>query len=498
MLNDNAEYARLIQGCESELLHLSGAIQPFGALVRIDPATKTISHASKNLAEFMKMSPADVLGRTVESLEWLPADSLEKLAAAEGSMLALINVAYDGSTRIDANLIRTGDGIVVEFEKALAAIDALAMFAYQHPLMLIPDTPQDLKNYHGKLLTAIQAISGFGRCMIYRFMEDWDGEVIAEVAQPSDGTYLGLRFPASDIPAIARTLYLKNASRMIPDVNAEPVQILGLQSEPPDLTFSDLRSVSPVHLEYLGNMGVAASFSVPIKVGGQLWGLLACHNGKAATLSPEQRAACVAITSAYSVGISSYTSTRRLQMLDSIDYKTDELVQLLSKYSDPLDGVERYSERLMQSLDANGFAFIVGNQVAIAGEGLDMEALGLLDDWFSNQCNQYLFSTHHISEEFADSNLIFAGTAGFTAIKVRSTRLGWLRLYWFRSAEEQEITWAGNPNKPITEMAGAPALSPRRSFERWVEVKHGFCRSWTNENRLVASKLRSALLRWLS
>jgi len=208
------------------------------------------------------MSPEDVLGRTLETLEWLPPDSLEKLAAAEGSMLALINVASDGSTRIDANLIRTGDGIVVEFEKALAAKDALAMLAYQHPLMRIPDTPEDLKNYHDKLLTAIQAISGFRRCMIYRFMEDWDGEVIAEVAAPSDGSYLGLRFPASDIPAIARTLYLKNASRMIPDVNAEPVQVLGLQSEPPDLTFSDLRSVSPVHLEYLRNMGCTGTLNL--------------------------------------------------------------------------------------------------------------------------------------------------------------------------------------------------------------------------------------------
>ncbi|QDL56122.1 GAF domain-containing protein [Rhodoferax aquaticus] len=497
MLNDNVEYARLIQGCESEELHLSGAIQAFGALLRLDTATMTVSHASANLARFMHVAPADVLGRSVDSLEWLPAGTLDKLASAQGSMLALINVVHDGTTRIDAKLIRTAAGVVVEFETGLTAKDALSFHAHQRPLMGVPSTPQQMEEYHAQLLAGIRAISGFRRCMIYRFQEDWVGEVIAEAAEPGDGAYLGLRFPASDIPAIARNLYLNNASRMIPDVHAESVPILGLQDAPPDLSLSDLRSVSPVHLEYLRNMGVAASFSVPIKVGGQLWGLVACHHGTPTTLTPDQRAACVALTSTYAMGISSYTSTRRLQLLDSLDHKTDEILQLVSESEDPLDGIEMHSERLMHVLDASGFAFAVGSHVAITGDAPSLETMGLLDDWFSNQCKEPLFSTHHITDIFPDSHLIFADAAGFMAIKARSPRSGWLRFYWFRPAEVQEIAWAGNPSKPVSEKAGAVALSPRRSFERWVEVKHGFCRNWNHENRLVASKFRNGLLRWL-
>jgi light-regulated signal transduction histidine kinase (bacteriophytochrome) len=497
MLDSSAEYARLIQGCESEKLHLSGAIQAFGALLRIDSVTNQITHASANLATFIGLSPALVLGKPAAILDWLPKHCLDGLSMTEGKTAAVTNVAWDGMVSIDANLIRAHDGIVIELEKNPVAKNAIAFHQHQRPLMSVPTTPEEMELYHNTLLAAFRAISGFRRCMIYRFQEDWVGEVIAEVADEGSGAYLGLRFPASDIPAIARKLYLMNASRMIPDAAASPVPIASLDNTAPDLSWSDLRSVSPVHLEYLQNMGVAASFSVPIKVAGRLWGLVACHHGEPRVLSPDQRAACVSLTAAYTMGLTSYTSGYRLQLMDSLDRKTDALLEAIAQHGDPLDGIERNGERLMRTLDASGFALAVGSDVAIAGDGPDLDAAALLDDWFLNECLENIFLTDHLADVFPENSLAFSGVAGFIGIKARSLRSGWLRLYWFRPAELQEVAWAGNPIKPGSENPGALSLSPRRSFERWVETKRDYSRAWSNEHRLVASKFRNGLLRWL-
>lgn len=497
MLDSSAEYARLVRGCESEQLHLSGAIQSFGAMLRIDTATNKISHASTNIAVFIGVEAAELLGKSVDTLHWLPQHSLNGLSLTEGKTASVINVAWDGEISIDANLIRQRDGIIIELEKSPVLKEAIPFQLHQRPLMQVPSDSGDLEVYHSTLLAAFRAITGFRRCMIYRFQEDWVGEVIAEIADADSGAYLGLRFPASDIPAIARNLYLMNSARMIPDATAKPVSIVGVEASPPDLSWSDLRSVSPVHLEYLNNMGVAASFSVPIKVAGRLWGLVACHHGEPKVLSPDQRAACVSLTAAYVMGMTSYISGHRLQLIDSLDRKTDELLEALTEYDDPLDAIERNGDRLMRALDASGFALAVGSNVVIAGDGPDLDGLALLDDWFLNDCRENIFLSDHLVDILPDKGLVFQDVAGFIAVKARSLRSGWLRLYWFRPAELQEIAWAGNPVKPESEKPGAISLSPRRSFERWVETKRDYCRAWSNEHRLVASKFRNGLLRWL-
>jgi light-regulated signal transduction histidine kinase (bacteriophytochrome) len=488
---------RLLQGCEAEQLHLSGAIQSFGAMVRLEADSLRVTHASANLKEFVGVDPGEVLGRTSADLPWLPAQQIGALGAAAGQTLLVRGVVEDALGRIDALLIRGEGAILVELERNNAPTVPIALQHLQQPFMSAPHNAEDMARYHQALVLAFRRIIGFDRVMLYRFAPDWSGEVIAEATAAGVGSYQGLRFPASDIPAIARNLYLINPARMIPDAQAKPVPLLGLDASVPDLTRSDLRSVSPVHLEYLGNMGVRASFSVPVRMTGQLWGLVACHNQSAHLLSPDQRNACVTLAATYALGLSSYIAGQRLKRIDSLERRIDDVLEKLAAHADPLDGIESNAQALMETLDAQGFAVAIKDDVVIDGDGPDLDGLASIDDWFVNQSREFVLCCDHLAELFPGNLLVLAAASGMIAIKVKTPRSGWVRFYWFRQAEPQQVAWAGNPNKPMVENAGAIALSPRRSFERWVENKSDYSRAWSKEEQMVAAKFRNNLMRWL-
>jgi light-regulated signal transduction histidine kinase (bacteriophytochrome) len=488
---------QLLQGCEAEQLHLSGAIQSFGAMVRLQTDSLRVTHASANLKQFVGVEPGEVLGRNSADLPWLPAPQIITLGPAAGQTLSVRGVVQDALGRIDALLIRGEDSILVEFERNNAPVEPIALQHLQQTFMSAPHSTQDMAHYHQALVLAFHRIIGFDRVMLYRFAPDWSGEVIAESTATGVGSYHGLRFPASDIPAIARNLYLVNPARMIPDALAKPVPLLGLDASVPDLTRSDLRSVSPVHLEYLANMGVGASFSVPVRMTGQLWGLVACHNEVAHLLTPDQRNACVTLANTYALGLSSYIAGQRLKKIDSLERRIDSVLEKLASHSDPLDGIESHTQALMETLDAHGFAVAIKDNVVMDGDGPDLDGLAIIDDWFVNHAKEFILCSDHLVEVFPDNLLVLGAASGMIAIKVKTPRSGWVRFYWFRQAEPQQVAWAGNPNKPIVENAGAIALSPRRSFERWVENKSDYSRAWSKEEQMVAAKFRSNLMRWL-
>jgi two-component system, chemotaxis family, sensor kinase Cph1 len=487
----------LVQGCESEQLHLSGAIQSFGALIRIDTESGRITHASANLADFVEIEASEILGKSRESFPWLSAETLRTLPERPGKCLVVRNIVDRPDRKVDGLAIRGSGCILVELERSDTSVEPLSFQQLQTPLLSVPYDDDEVALHHELLTQAFRAITGYDRIMIYRFHSDWSGEVIAETTTPALGSYLGLRFPASDIPQIARDLYMLNPSRMIPDAKSQPVPVLGVDSAPPDLTWSDLRSVSPVHLEYLGHMDAGASFSVPIRVAGRLWGLVACHHLSARPLSPDHRAACVSLTNAYSLGLTSHLASRRFQSLDSLDRRIEKILEALAQHEDPLDGIARMGDRLKETMDAQAFAMAAGNDVVIAGDGPDLDGMGIIDDWFMNESHEMVVITDHLDDIFHGQTLLLALVSGMVAIKARSLRSGWVRFYWFRPAQPQEVAWAGNPNKPMVEKAGVAMLSPRRSFERWIEVKAGYSRPWSNEEKMTASKFRNTLLQWL-
>jgi len=487
----------LLLPCESEKLHLSGAIQSFGALLRLDASTLQVTHVSANLIEILGPSAEGLLGQSINASGWLTDQALKKLPPQPGNFLTLPRITSGPGGLVDAMVIRADNAILVELECNGQCAEPIAMQQFQRPLLTVPYNDDELRQHHNTLLAAFRAIAGYDRAMLYRFHDDWSGEVIAEATTQELGSYLGLHFPASDIPAIARKLYTLNPVRLIPDIKATQVPVVSLDESIPDLTWAGLRSVSPVHLQYLEHMGIGASFSVPIRMAGRLWGLVACHHLSPRRLSFDQRNACVSLTNAYALGLTSHFASRRLQAIDSLDRRVDHVLATLAKYDDPLDGIEPNATLLMNVLDAQGFAMALADDVVIAGEGPDMDGMSLIDNWFKNEHKEAIATTNHLEDLFPGQPQILDVASGLIAIKARSQRSGWVRFYWFRPAEPQEVAWAGNPNKPVIENFGVTMLSPRRSFEKWVEIKTGYSRPWNNEEKMTAAKFRNTLLRWL-
>ena len=482
--------------CESEQLQASGTIQDFGALFQFDAVSRRIGHASANIEAYIGIPALALLGSGIETFDWLREIDFPASPALAGKRLTIANIADAGQGRVDAVCIH-GDGVVtVEIEPVPVVDAALPDHRFMLGLMAAPTDQADLASYRHHLAAGIAAISGYARVMIYQFMEDWSGEVVTHVGDDGMESYLGLRFPATDIPRIARELYLLNPCRMIPDSAAVPVPVLGLTAAPPDLTWSDLRSVSPAHLDYLAAMGVRASLSIPIRLFGKLWGLVVCHHLTPRLLRVEQRGRCLALASQFALGMKWYLSSRRLQVADGLNWRLDAVLSSLSASANPIDGLQANQQALLLLMSAQGVALLSDNAVAMAGTGLSLSELTQLDAWFVGSIAGGVFMTRQRSTDIPLACDPSSPVCGVMAVKLRSSRSGWLRFYWFRPAEVVEVVWAGNPDQPVSD-ADPATPSPRRSFRRWSETMVDCSRPWSAEDKFAALRFSVRGAHWL-
>jgi light-regulated signal transduction histidine kinase (bacteriophytochrome) len=487
--------------CELEKLNLSGAIQAFGALIGFDAATGCITHCSANLSALtgLPLKPAqEILGTSIFDIGLITPSHLSQLPSELYSTVVVARLPF--SDLLSATLIRNSSSVVLEIELQTGSAIPIALHQLTGQFLEVPDSVDDVCASQKALLQGFRQIIDFDRIMIYKFHDDWSGEVVAEETATESKAYLGLHFPASDIPAIARLLYTINPSRLIPDTSILNVPIFSFNASPPDLTRSELRSVSPQHLQYLANMGVQSSFSVSLMMGKVLWGLVACHNTTARHLSLEQRNACIHLTKAHMLGVTSYLAGRRVQLVDSLSRDIDKVLKILFIANDPLASLESQSDRIMDWLSAQGFAMSIDDDVVAVGICPDFNALSLIDDWLVVDQDSATVYSDHLVDIFGKSSAVMellSVVAGLFAIKIYSPRWGWIRMYWFRQEEPREVSWAGEPTKVVSGAPGREVLSPRKSFAKWVEKKSGYSRPWSSEDLLVGAKFRSALSRWI-
>ena len=267
--------------CDREPIHIPGAIQPHGVLVAVDREHR-VRMISANSASLLRLGPEEALGRTLAEL----VGGTVARAVAEREAVGLPNtplVLYlDDGTEVDVRVHRSGTRLVVELETMGTAGRAALSYHTARGAMARLASAGSVHDLAGHLAREVRALTGFDRVMVYRFDADWNGEVIAEERRPDLNPFLGLHYPATDIPAQARRLYTVNWTRLIADIGYEPVPLHPVfdpeTDAPLDLSFATLRSVSPIHVEYLSNMGVTASMSISIVVDDRLWGLVACHH----------------------------------------------------------------------------------------------------------------------------------------------------------------------------------------------------------------------------
>lgn len=499
--------------CEREPIHVPGAVHPGAVLLATDASAEDdlrIAACSANAADALGLPPEQLLGRPLSDV--LPAVLLDRLAAARrGDGLDPAHplravVALGAPPRRHLAVMHAHGGrILIELEllparaEDFGAADPIAVQAGLARLRAAASLPALARAAAGE----VRAITGFERVLVYRFDPDWNGEAIAESRVAAwDHSLLGLRFPASDIPAQARALYARAPSRFVIDRDAVPAPLLaapGARNEPLDLTFTAARSLSPVHLEYQRNLGVNGSMSASILVEGRLWGLVIGHHRKPHYLPPETRAAATTLTDGLALRLHEIeTQALWREQQEHLDVQVRLLEQMAG--ADDVQAALGGGEGAVGLTDlfgATGAAIADGGAVTLFGLTPDEAEVAELVSWLRGQ-DEGARSVHtdRLSQHFPPAAAYRATASGLLAAFVDGRRYA---LLWFRPEVAGTVTWGGDPRKSVVADPASRILLPRRSFERWVEERSGFAEPWADWQVSIAERLaggiRGVLLR---
>jgi len=487
--------------CAEEQIQIIGQIQPHGLIFALSEPDLVVRQVSVNISEFLGMSPESVLDRSFEIV--LGAQLFEAfnadLKSDAGPIATSFHIPQRGSA-VEVQWIahRQDRVLIVEIEPtegahSLAPLDFTAHI--QRPLARMR-AASDILELARVAASEIRRLSGFDRVMVYRFDKDWNGEVIAEAVGPSPVSYFGLRFPAGDIPSQVRELFLLNTIRAIIDVDATPAPIIPamnpLTGKALDLTYSDLRSASPIHLEYLRNMGVQSSLTVSIIVDGQLWGMVACHDPKAHRLAASTRSVCELIGQTLAAQVASRTDNAALQARQRARDLLDNIVVRIETSESLVEVTQSEGARLLDLFDADGLVSRIDGVLSSKGAIAKTELLALIIGKLRNLASHGVASSNELG-------ILEPGLAANAGLVAGALYIGLGKetgdyLLFLRRELVKTIAWAGNPNKAVlADRHGR--LHPRKSFEAWQETARGISRSWTEMELESALLLREHLLR---
>lgn len=490
-----------LTACEREPIHIPGSIQPHGILLAVRLPDRAITYASVNTAALFGLDPTAVLGRPLGQVLPVLARAFEADLAETGSegearyLRAVTLPTAAGERAFDAALSRVGDHAVLEVEEipgsAVASLDAL----YPTLRRFVDQLRTTTTTIDGLCRVAaedIRGLTGFDRVLVYRFDDQWNGTVIAEDRNDNLPSYLDLRFPASDIPAQARELYRRNRLRIIPDANYTPVPIESHDPAPLDLSDSVLRSVSPVHLEYMRNMGTMASMSISILREGALWGLISCHNKDPRRVSLQVRNACDFLTQIFSLQLEARESTILAENRIRLRSVQAQLLAHMAAEDAFIDGLVKHPSELMRLAGAEGAAIVSGDHCWRMGETPSESEVQALLAWLSGHHKEDVFATDALAQHFPAAEAYADKASGLLAISISKRHASYV--LWFRPEVLQTVKWGGDPNKPVREVAGAQRLHPRRSFEIWKETVRGRALAWDASEIEAVKELRTALV----
>ena len=491
--------------CDQEPIHIPGSIQPSGVLLGLTGTPARIICASANLNAHFGPRAEDVIGKPLaaalgeETASRLAVD-LEGVQASDTpvylrtiaaptehgpfySYHALVHASPDGTK-------------VLELEGA----DAEESILFKDLYPLVTTFVTELQGLRSESeLTSLAAeevrrITGFDRVLVYRFDKDWNGTVIAESRNDELPSYMDHRFPATDIPQQARELYRLNRLRLIADCSYRPVPLLANgkgSSRPLDLTFSVLRSVSPVHLEYMRNMGTVASMSVSVLRKGQLWGLISCHHRTPRRVPYDVRVACDFLTQVLSVQLEAaeYSS----EYAERIHLKTIEgrLLAEMTAHDSFVDGLAYAADDLLNLAEACGAAVISRDECRLIGNTPMLEQVREICDWFGGQGDGEITHTECLAEVFPRAKAYEDVASGVLAVRISKLHRSYL--LWFRPEVIRTVKWGGEPQK-LSSNGDNRRLHPRKSFETWKETVRGTSLPWRHSQIEAALDLRNVVV----
>ncbi|RSK51420.1 ATP-binding protein [Hymenobacter rigui] len=473
-----------LTNCDREPIHIPGLIQPYGFLLCLDEHTRRVVQASANTQELLGIPAAELIGQGLNCL-------------FEADRLIGINAQLD-QLREGHRLIGVRLDYLPEqpfYKLILHRFDALLWLEFE-PVETSPDGPLDMPSLNdalGQMLAAtsvvefcehavqqVRAITGFDRVMAYRFAEDESGEVVAEARRSSLDSFLGLHYPATDIPKQARAMYLKNWLRFIPDVGYTPVPLVPVRNpasqRPPDMTYSVLRSVSPIHVEYLQNMGVEATMTISLIRDGKLWGLLVCHHYSPRLVSYELRDLCQFIGKTFSALLKSKEQADAYAYQLRLQEKQARLFGLLAEFPDFRKTLYDHLPAVKDIFDCGGVIVSFEGDVATYGGAPARPQIQDLLTWLNTTMQGELFHTNSYARHNPAGVAIRATASGILAIRLSHTPGDYL--IWLRPEVLQTVTWAGQQQKAEVLKDGQLYLSPRNSFAAWSESVENTASEW--------------------
>ena len=473
-----------LTACDREPIHVPGAVQPHGALLMADPVSGMITHAAGACEAFFGALPEKLVSTRLGAVV---GDAEPMVAATGGAPEYAGAIAAREGGELDVIGHYSGRRLVVEFERARSprrSTAEVARVVENGMRALLANRSVD--DTCAAAAQLFRAITGFDRVMVYRFLADETGEVVAEDKLDELPTFLHHRYPASDIPRQARALYVRNVIRVIPDVSYEPAPLIGVANDPEPLDMSDcvLRSVSPIHIQYLKNMGVAASASVSIVRDGVLWGLIACHHTSRKGIAWDDRTICRLLSAALSQHIASIEEAelyqKRLRARAAEDALFAHSVRMGRE-----QGLEDHICDLMQLVPSTGVAIRRRERLTTGGRCPDETRLRQLSDWLQERTRTRAFATDALSRTYPAGSVLSDVASGVLAVAVPGSEL--YQIVWLRAEQVEVINWAGNPHKPVE--AEANPLTPRKSFELWRETVRERSEPWNAVEIEAAERL---------
>ena len=390
-------------------------------------------------------------------------------------------------------------GLIIELERAGPSVDLSRQIASALDKIR---TATSLRGLCDEAATLFQDRTGYDRVMVYRFDDEGHGEVFSERRKPNLEAYLGNRYPATDIPQMARRLYERTRVRVLVDVSYDPVplqpRLSPLTGRDLDMSLCFLRSMSPIHLQYLKNMGVGATLVVSLVVGGKLWGLVACHHYEPRFIHFEQRAVCELLAEAIATRIAALESFAQSQSEIFVQRLEQRMIEAISREGDWRAAIFDSTQSILQPLGASGSALIYEGQIISSGEVPGTQEIREIGLWLDARREASVFATASLGLDFPQFGAVTKVASGIAVTPISNNPGEYL--IWFRPERIRTVTWGGDPLKPFVIGDDPSDLSPRRSFAQWHQLVEGTSEPWTPADiaaaRLIGQSVADIVLQF--
>jgi len=460
-----------ITNCDEEPIHIPGSIQSYGYLLALNKTDNSIQYCSENCSTLFNKPLNQILGKPFSDFfNKEDANSLAAYSSKTEDEVMPFALSY-GNQGFHVTTFSTKENIVMEFEPfSKEGFELPDLFFQTKRFAYSTERADNLQMLCQDVADETRKITEYDRVMIYRFDKDYNGQVFAESKIDSIEPFLGLNYPASDIPVQARDFFLRNPIRMIANVHLPNVPLYASNENSDnrsvDLTFSLLRSSSPMHIQYLINMGVGATFTIALINQGKLWGLIACHNYSPKHISYQVRLAA----HLQGIFLSSQIDVRQVaddfELVKQTEKKLDSLHKILAGNEQSL-AEEQTLIQLKNLLNAD--AVVIAYNETFYKQGLLPQDAKLNDlmNWLENSFNQTSYKTSKLAEKYPQAAELGSEVAGVVYLPIgKQSKNG---IAWTRQEIEKTVNWGGDPSKPMNLDAANQSLTPRKSFALWKE-----------------------------